>query len=282
MTAGGGVLVLGATSLIGRFALPRLIAAGREVWAVSRRPGVDPGVTWVRTDLTAPGFSPPSAGAALSLSPLWLLPPALPALQAAGVKRLVAFSSTSRFSKAASPEPGERAVAERLAAAEAQVAAFCDAAGIGWTVLRPTLIYAEGRDGNVSRIAGLIRRFGVFPLAGAGAGLRQPVHADDLAAAAIVALDRPAVSGRSYDLSGGETLTYRAMVARIFEGLERSPRIVQVPPAVWRLALRLGGGLLPGVNAAMGARMDADLTFDAAPAVRDLDWAPRAFHPRFR
>jgi hypothetical protein len=37
---------------------------------------------------------------------------------------------------------------------------------VAWTILRPTLIYVEGRDANVSRLAGLIRRFKVLPLSG--------------------------------------------------------------------------------------------------------------------
>ena len=276
------VLVLGATSLIGRFAVPRLLAAGAEVTAVSRG-GTGPveGVRWVQGDLSAPDLALPPADAVLSLSPIWLLPAVLPALQAAGVERLVAFSSTSRFTKERSPVAEERAVAARLAEGERATAAFCDAAGVAWTVLRPTMIYAEGHDANVSRLAGLIRRFGVFPLAGRGEGLRQPVHADDLAAAAVAALDRLEAAGRSYDLPGGETLSYREMVRRIFEGVERRPRIVSVPPALWSLGLRLATGRLPGVNVAMGGRMSADLVFDPGPAARDLGWAPRLFRPRF-
>ena len=72
------------------------------------------------------------------------------------------------------------------------------------------------------------------------------------------------------------------MVVRIFHGLGRRPRIVTVPPALWRLGLKLAGSRLPGVNAAMGDRMAADLTFDAAHAARDLGWAPRPFRPNFR
>lgn len=278
-----GVLVLGATSLIGRFVLPRLAAQGLDATAVSRTPGSDgPRLRWLQADLSAPDLALPPAEAALSLSPIWLLPEALPALQRAGVKRLVAFSSTSRFTKADSPIAEEREVARRLAEGEEATAAFCRAGGMGWTILRPTLIYAEGQDANVSRLARWIARFGVFPLAGEGAGLRQPVHADDLAAVAIKALRSPQSAGASYDLPGGETLTYRAMLVRIFHGLGRRPRILRTPPTLWRLGLKLAGSRLPGVNAAMGARMDADLVFDPAPALRDLGWSPRPFRPNFR
>jgi nucleoside-diphosphate-sugar epimerase len=197
-------LVLGATSLIGRFALPGLAAEGRTVFAVSRKAGPrEAGLHWVHADVCASGLILPPARAALSLSPIWLLPHALPALKRAGVERLVAFSSTSRFTKADSTEAEEREVARRLADGEKAVAEFCEAERISWTVLRPTLIYAEGYDSNVSRLARWIARFGVFPLAGEGAGRRQPVHAEDLARLAIAALGRGECANASYDLPGG-------------------------------------------------------------------------------
>jgi nucleoside-diphosphate-sugar epimerase len=49
------------------------------------------------------------------------------------------------------------------------------------------------------------------------------VHADDLAGAALAALDAPGAADRAFDLPGGETLSYRAMVERIFEGMGRRP-----------------------------------------------------------
>ena len=133
----------------------------------------------------------------LSLSPVWHLPPALGALKARGMRRLVAFSSTSVTAKAASPDAyeGRRMTARSLAEGEARVRAFCAAEGVAWTLLRPTLIYAEGQDQNVSRLASLIRRFGVLPLAGKGEGLRQPVHADDLAQGGLIAAAEPGRRG---------------------------------------------------------------------------------------
>ncbi|HTI67817.1 MAG TPA: NAD-dependent epimerase/dehydratase family protein [Caulobacteraceae bacterium] len=280
------VLVLGATSLVGRFLLPRLAAAGTAAVALSRDPPVEAvsGVTWLRGDLTDPELPSrlPAARTVFSLMPIWLIPPLLPVLRARGVERLIAFSSTSRFTKQDSPAPSERAVARRLAAGETATMAACEKAGTAWTILRPTLIYAEGRDGNVTRLARLIARFGVLPLAGRGEGLRQPVHADDLAAGALAAADASAARDRAYDLPGGETLAYRDMAARIFEALGKPPRMVAVPPALWKLGLELAGPLLPGATAAMGARMAEDLIFDGGPAARDFGWSPRGFRPDFR
>lgn len=269
------VLVLGASSLVGRFVLPKLKAAGVSHVAVSRRAEGD----WLRADIETPGgrAALPRAATVLACSPIWLLPDLIETLKARGMTRLVAFSSTSVVTKATSSHAEERAVAEKLAAGEAAVRA----SGVDWTILRPTLIYAEGRDGNVSRLASLARRFGVLPIAGSGAGLRQPVHAEDLATAAVAAARRPAAIGQTYDLTGGETLSYRTMCERIFEGIGQRPRIVSLPPALWRAGLTLASPLLPGATAQMGERMDRDLVFDASSAQADLDWTPRPFRPRF-
>lgn len=284
MTDKEAILVLGATSLIGRFLIRRLEAESGPVFALSRRarPSVG-GLGWVQGDLADPAslaaLGPVSR--VLSLSPVWLLTEAaLLALHGLGMRRLVAFSSTSRFTKAGSASAKERAVAEALAEGEARVEAFCRAHGVGFTLIRPTLIYAEGQDANVSRLAGLIRRFGVMPLPGGGRGLRQPVHADDLAALALTALARPATD-RAYAAPGGETLTYRAMVERIFEGLGRRPLILPIPLPLMRFAYALARPWLGDATAQMVDRVGEDLVFDPGPAVRDLGWAPRPFRPRF-
>lgn len=276
------VLVLGATSLIGDFLLARLNAAGIEPMALSRRPPSDD-VCWVDADLADPDLADelPPVATVFSLSPIWLLPQALPALKASGMTRLVAFSSTSRFTKQNSPDAAERGVAKALADAEAKVEAFCAEHGVAWTVLRPTLIYVEGRDGNVSRLASLIQRFKILPLSGRGEGLRQPVHAEDLAIGALAAAASPAAHDKAYDLTGGETLTYRVMAQRVFEGLGRRPAILGLPPWLFRLLLTLAKPFYPGATATMGDRMAQDLTFDDAPARRDFGWGPRDFRPRF-
>lgn len=276
------VLVLGATSLIGGHLARALADAGVGYTQLSRNP---PPLDrcWLQADLSDADLADklPPVETVYSLSPIWLLPQALLALQGAGMTRLLAFSSTSVFTKSASAEPAERLVANKLAQAEAAVIAFCEDHGVAWTILRPTLIYDEGRDSNVSRLAGLIRRFGMLPIFGRGTGLRQPVHAQDLAVGALAAADAAKAANRAYDLPGGETLPYREMAGRVFDALDKPRMIISLPPWVWGLAFALARPLLPGATAAMGTRMETDLAFDGGPAVRDFGWAPRGFDPRF-
>ena len=273
------VVVVGATSLVGSSLLPRLLAAGRAVEALSRRPPEGPaGARWHAVDVAAGPAALPAAGAAVHLAPLWLAPPLVAPLARGGVRRLIAFGSQSRFTKADSPDPREQEVARRLAEGEDQLAAACDRNGVAWTLLRPTLIYGGGRDKNLTALARLARRLKVVPVAGAGRGLRQPVHADDLAALCVAALDRPVAHGRAYDVGGGTVLSYRAMVAEVCRA-SGGARVIGVPAPLLRLAFR-AAALLPGyrsATAAMVDRMERDLVVDDAPARRDLGWAPRAF-----
>jgi nucleoside-diphosphate-sugar epimerase len=255
---------------------------GYEIECLTRGrkgPGAGSGPRWTELDARAPGNWTPRRNAVIfSLVPLWLLPPLLPSLRPA--RQIVAFGSTSATVKATSRESGERKLAQDLQRAEQAVSETCRHMNVPWTLLRPTLVYGGGRDRNISAIAGIIRRLGFFPLAAPGRGLRQPVHADDLARAALSAVDNPAARDTDFDLPGGETLNYREMVERIFEALNRRPAILPLPEPVLAAAVGAANRLgLLGVTAEAVRRINRDLTFDGAPAGARLDFAPRGFAP---
>jgi len=307
------VILTGATGLVGHYLLPLLTERGFAVQAISRRPRPEPRrgphtgapedgaepersvatgdvwANWMQVDLGGPwtetGAVEASGGrlgpadCLVHAAPIWLLPPWLPRAADAGVRRLVAISSTSRFTKQGSDSPRERETARRLAEAEDAVQERCHERGIRWTILRPTLVYGGGRDRNVSDIARFVTRFGFFPVAGRGTGRRQPVHGADLAAAALDVLDSPATFDRAYDTPGGETLSYAEMVSRIARGVGRTPRLVHLPLPLLRGTLATAS-CFPGLGHLtrdMADRMNEDLVFDLAPARRDFGYDPRPF-----
>jgi nucleoside-diphosphate-sugar epimerase len=276
------VLLTGASSQVGLFLIPRLLRDGHQLFAISRcwRAG-DNGVEWLVDDVSTPEMPWPVADALIHIAPLRLLPGLLPYFLAKGGRRVICFGTTSRYSKAVSGNAKEQAFAAEQIAAETRVAELCEAANAAWTVFRPTLIYGMGMDRNVTVIARIIRRFGLFPLFGAASGRRQPVHADDLAAACVAVLAEPKTFNSAYDLAGGETLDYRAMVERIFAAEGRAPRFLPVPLAAFRAGMWCMSRIprFKDFNAEMARRMNEDLAFDSSDAARDFGFSPRKFEP---
>ncbi|NZA25359.1 nucleoside-diphosphate sugar epimerase [Luteimonas sp. SJ-92] len=278
---GRRALVFGGSGQIGAALVTRLRGAGWQVEALTRearRSG--PGLRWLQGEFARLPPLPQACDAIFSCGPLdlfslWYADAAIEC------PRVIAFGSTSMATKRAAADAGERELAQRLAGAETRILDAARARGAAATLLRPTLIYGAGRDRNLSRIAALAARSGVFLLPRGACGLRQPVHVEDLAQAAWSAVDRPASHGRGYALPGGETLPYRDMVARTLAALAPRPRLLELPAPLFRLALAAAhaAGRLRGLPPGAVARMREDLVFDMADARRDLGYAPRAFAP---
>lgn len=265
--------ILGAGSFVADCLIPQL-QERYEITTVSR----------------AGSLSPPRAaeGAVavpipdwISLAPILALPERLDILSELGARRVVALSSTSLFTKAASSEPSERALSQRIRESEGQLAGWAEHQSVEWLVLRPTLIYGRGRDRNISEIARFIRRFGFFPVIAPARGRRQPIHCEDVASACVRALEARPISNCAYNISGGEVLEYRDMVVRIFQALARPPRVIAMP--LWAFSGAIAcARLFPrwrDWSTAMAARMNEDLVFDHSAAARDFGFSPRGFRP---
>ncbi|PXW87641.1 nucleoside-diphosphate-sugar epimerase [Nitrosomonas sp. Nm84] len=276
--------LLGATSLVGECLLQKLTQERRHIIAFSRHPVVQnhPQVTWQRLStihlekISAEKNKIPTW---LCVAPIWILPEYFNLLLAYGARRIVVLSSTSRFTKNTSSEHSEREIALQLIKGEELVQAWATTHTVEWIILRPTLIYGYGRDKNVAEIIQFIRRFGFFPILVSGQGLRQPIHVEDVALACSSALSTLNLTNRSYNVTGGETLSYREMIKHIFAALGRTPRILTVPLWLFQIAT-WGLRWLPRYQhwtAAMAERMNQDLVFDSSDARRDLNFFPRSF-----
>ena len=278
--------LLGATSLVGECLIKKLLAHDWHVTAFSRRPITNttphPQIAWQQFDAIGAVKDCNAAHeihAWLCVAPIWILPQYFDLLSAYNARRIIVLSSTSRFTKAASSDPHERRIAQQLIEGEARLETWAAAHGVEWIILRPTLIYGYGRDKNIAEITRFIRRFGFFPLLGPARGLRQPVHVEDVAAACYAALVAANLPSRAYNLSGGETLTYRVMVERVFTAMNRPVRTFTVPLWLFRIAT-WGLKWLPGYRnwaTAMAERMNRDLNFDFSEAKQDLHFRPRPF-----
>ena len=266
--------MFGASGMVGCFLRPLLRGDGTTVVAISRHArGGGTGVDWLRGTLPDDVPPLPAAEAIVSLGPLDHFVTWLEEADPAGHPRVVALSSMSAESKRAAPLPAERELAARLRAAETKLAEICDQRGLAWTVLRATLIYdSDGGEHGFAALARRAMRWRVFPLP-SGCGLRQPVHARDLAAAVRAALNGRA-DGYVLEAGGGERLSAQRMFARVRVSLPRWTMPLPVPRPVLWLAARCS----PRLRGAI-ARLDQDLVADNRELEEKLGVHPGPFRP---
>jgi uncharacterized protein YbjT (DUF2867 family) len=191
------------------------------------------------------------------------------AVEAAGIERSVFFSSTAVYTRLPAASRAVRLAAEqRLRALPGS-----------WTILRPTMIYGDAGDRNLSRLIRFVARSPILPLPGGGRALIQPVHVEDLGKAAVDALECAATARREYDLPGGEAAPLRELIHHVGRLLGRPLLLLPLP---LRPMARVAGlwhrcGLPPRVSAEQVLRLGEDKAFPFDEAHRDWGYAPRGF-----
>jgi NADH dehydrogenase len=157
-----------------------------------------------------------------------------------GVQRMVHVSAIGADAKSASlyqrsKAAGEAGVLEHMPRA---------------VILRPSLVFGP-EDQFFNRFAKMARSSPLLPVVGAGTRF-QPVFVDDVAAAAMAAVEGDAAPG-IYELGGPEVQTFRELMETMLALIERRRLIVSVP--IWAghamgmgfdLLNRLSLGLISG------------------------------------
>jgi uncharacterized protein YbjT (DUF2867 family) len=275
------VHVTGGSGFLGGHVIPQLLAAGHEPTALARTAKAADrvaalGATPIGGDLDDPAsvdaaFGASGAEALVSLASLGFGHGStiVAAAEEAGIKRAVFVSTTSIFTDLPT---ASRAV--RLAAEDTVKASFLE-----WTIVRPTMIYGTPGDRNMARLLRALCRLPAMPLPAGGKALQQPIHVDDLAAAIVTALDRPASVYKAYNLGGPEPLTLRRVFEEAGDAVGRRPVLVPVPLGPIGGLMRLYERLTPSprLKSEQVERLAEDKAVDIGPAAADLDFLPRPF-----
>jgi uncharacterized protein YbjT (DUF2867 family) len=270
------VVVLGASGQVGRFILHRL---GQEALACARNPPAHPAGTAQaahRLDLWSDHWPSP-APCLISAGPLDACVAWLQRSGPGAIRRIVALSSMSAVHKANSVSLQEQALAARLRASEEALQLFAQAHDIRCSILRPTLIWGSGLDHSLTPFAHDARRRGLALIPTGASGLRQPVHADDLAALCT------ALSGRGdcaalMPVGGAEQLPLADMLQRVARAVGARSLRLPVPAILLRWAgdvgMRIGSE-----RAAAWSRAFTDQVVDDDQAWRCAGLTPRGFDP---
>ena len=278
LNPGAPLLVLGASGATGQFLIKRLAGQGVSVMAVSRHQPhrADDHVIWLQHDLDRSPVEV-EASALISLGPLKHALDQVRTTPRLG--RVVALSSASTQFKASSPDNAERRLMAELIELESQLSEWCSRRQITLSLLKPAMIYGTATNQNVQRVAQLSSRTRWMPYS--GRGLRQPVHADDLARLVVACLKQGDASAGTWLLGGGESLAYPDMLRRIGVSAGQAPHLVRVPAFLLKSVLWLlhRTGRMRDIRPVMIDRQKIDLVVDDVPARERLGWNPRPFRP---
>ncbi len=187
--------------------------------------------------------------------------------RSAGIRRLVYLSAVSAVYARKNAYGRSKQDAERLVADS----------GLGFTILRPTMVYGPGGGLHFQRLVGLVDRLPfVVPVPGPGTARLQPVFIDDVVSAIEGALGEPRAIGRTYDVSGASVVTFDELVDAILKARGRRRVKVHAPLGLCLAAAR-ALSLFPGpsfLSTDALLALNEDATLDHAQTMRDLGWKP--------
>jgi nucleoside-diphosphate-sugar epimerase len=191
-----------------------------------------------------------------------------------GVKRAICVHTTGVYSKF-------KVASEEYKIIESKLQEILDQEDIEVTVLRPTMIYGDLCDHNMSKFIKMVDKLRIFPVINHGEGLIQPVNARDLGKAYYKVLMMSSEKAKAgYILSGERPITLKEAFRSISESLDKKTFFISFPLGFGVFLARILGVFTFGkVNFVEKVqRMSEDRSFPHEDAKGDFGYHPEPFH----
>jgi uncharacterized protein YbjT (DUF2867 family) len=189
------------------------------------------------------------------------------------VKRIVSVHTTGIFSKF-------RIASEEYVIIEKEIKDILSKSDISMTILRPTMIYGDVCDRNMSKFIKMVDRFRIFPVINRGKSLIQPVNARDLGKAYYDILMMPAEKAKlEYILSGDKPITMLEALKLISYNLGKKTTFISFPLEFGVIIARVLKGITLGKidYVERVQRMSEDRSFSHKEATADFGYKPEPF-----
>lgn len=189
------------------------------------------------------------------------------------VRRAICVHTTGIYSKF-------RKASEEYIDIESKLKDIVSNSNIKVTILRPTMIYGDMCDKNMSKFIKMVDHLRIFPVVDRGKSLIQPVNARDLGKAYYSVLMLPDDKLRSeYILSGEKPITIIEALKLISDNLGKKTIFVSVPAGFAELLAKITKALTLGKVDYIEKvqRMTEDRSFSHEEATLDFDYNPEPF-----
>lgn len=188
------------------------------------------------------------------------------------VKHIILVHTTGIYSK-------HKMASDEYKQIERDMQKYLDA-GMNVTILRPTMIFGDMRDHNISKFIWMVAKFPLMPEIDHGKGLIQPVNARDLGQAYYKAAMAEKLPELSYNISGERELSIHELLELIGQYMGKKVRFISAPMWLGVLGAKavklLSGGKVDLVEKVL--RLGEDRNFSHEAATRDFDYQPASFN----
>ena len=188
------------------------------------------------------------------------------------VKRIIFVHTTGIYSKYKMAS-GEYKIIEKEVIEKAQDK-------IDITILRPTMIYGDICDHNISKFIKMMDKMRIYPLIAGGRAKIQPVNAKDLGRAYYqVLINEDKTKNKNYNLSGETPISIKDMLKSILKYLDKKSILIPIP--LWLsvccayILKLITIGKIDIIEKVL--RMDEDRCFDNSEARKDFGYTTIKF-----
>ena len=171
----------------------------------------------------------------ISFAPIWHLADFLnylsyrKNLSLKNLKGIIACSSTSAITKRFEFNSYDKNLAKKLLRSEQKIISIAEKLNINCQIIRPTMIYGsfnEIRDNNISKILFIMRHLKIVLLP-SNSGLRQPIHANQLAEVVYFLMlksikAKTKVSNNLINLGGDIILNYQEIIEYLKNSVDKN------------------------------------------------------------
>jgi nucleoside-diphosphate-sugar epimerase len=197
------------------------------------------------------------------------------AARTARIRRLVLLSSIGvngnvtpgkPFDENDAPAPVEPYARSKLRC-EQEVQGILEGSATQWAIARPPLVYGAHAPGNFGRLVQAVARGLPLPLRSVR-NERSLIGVGNLADALLACATHPEAANELFLLADDGSLSTPEIIRAIARGLDRSPHLWSMPPALLKFAARVGG------RPRIAESLCDSLRVDASKAWRRLGWSP--------